>query len=112
MNDPEFERAFETELHVSRIVVTRETGKRDRSRHYAIRIDGTLRGKVRQGDSLELLTSEGDHVLEVALGQSARSKINISTKANEVSYFVLRAGDLSVPAQSWIEIVAAARPTD
>ncbi|HSE45679.1 MAG TPA: hypothetical protein VLA89_10175 [Gemmatimonadales bacterium] len=50
------------------LVVVRRVGKwRDHFRAYRIEIDGTLRGKVREGETLTLELAPGDHQVQARI---------------------------------------------
>jgi hypothetical protein len=65
--------------------VTREpAGRRDRLRAYTILVDAQAAGRVRAGQSIDIPTAPGDHVVQIAIDWARSPRVEVSVEQGQV----------------------------
>jgi len=88
-----------------KVIVSRSTAKRDRTRYYVVRVDGEAVGRLRSGGRLEVEVGAGTHELAITLDDSARRTLDFDLADAQTRHFCVDAGDLSKLGASWIEVI-------
>jgi hypothetical protein len=72
--------------------LSREPGSSDRLRAYKVLLDGSMIGKIRDGQTTELSVGPGPHNLRLKLGWGGSPDLTVEVGAGELADFVCRSG--------------------